>query len=227
LSKAVVTARMRQSVGFYGKLPVVGDFVSRRLPVEFIEPWDQWLQNNLSYSRQLLQEKWLDYYLTCPVWRFVLGKGVLDESVWLGVLMSSMDKVGRYFPLTLALAVNDEQLIGKVLTAKVDFFKHLEDIAISGLAEDCELESFDQALCSVIVPEPEKNDGCLTSRLRFGVTLKRTQAATVERLAVQLDRDKLPSSSLWISQGSEHVDGFVRIFDGLPAEADFNAMLTC
>ena len=26
--------------GFYGKLPVIGDFVTRRLPKAFVEAWD-------------------------------------------------------------------------------------------------------------------------------------------------------------------------------------------
>src|SRR5690606_36950533 len=29
--------------GFYGKLPSRGDFVSRRLPADFIGQWDAWL----------------------------------------------------------------------------------------------------------------------------------------------------------------------------------------
>ena len=40
--------------GFYGKLPSIGDFVSRRLPSDFIRPWDQWLQETLYLSKKEL-----------------------------------------------------------------------------------------------------------------------------------------------------------------------------
>ena len=33
------------SIGFFGKLPSHGDFLSRRLPRSFVDPWDSWLQS--------------------------------------------------------------------------------------------------------------------------------------------------------------------------------------
>ena len=41
MSRSPMSHEMAQGLGFYGKLPYVGDFVSRRLPGEFIRPWDQ------------------------------------------------------------------------------------------------------------------------------------------------------------------------------------------
>ena len=34
--------------GFFGKLPVYGDFIHKRLPRDFITPWDDWLQVGLA-----------------------------------------------------------------------------------------------------------------------------------------------------------------------------------
>ena len=56
--------------GFYGKLPAHGDFVQRNLPLDFVEPWDEWLQQSLSASKEALQDKWLETYLTSPIWHF-------------------------------------------------------------------------------------------------------------------------------------------------------------
>ena len=65
--------------GLYGKLPARGDFVRRRLPLAFVEPWDGWLQEAIVASRRALGERWLDVYLTSPMWRFALSAGLCGE----------------------------------------------------------------------------------------------------------------------------------------------------
>lgn len=90
------------ALGFYGKVATHGDFVSRRLPRSFLDPWDHWLQDCLRYSQEQLGADWLDVYLTSPVWRFALAPGVCGDGAWTGVLIPGVDRVGRYFPLTVA-----------------------------------------------------------------------------------------------------------------------------
>ena len=82
--------------GWYGKLPGLGDFAARRLDKAMVGVWDGWLQDGLQALRQ--QPGWLDAYLQSPVWCFALGAGVLGPQRWLGVMMPSVDAVGRYFP---------------------------------------------------------------------------------------------------------------------------------
>ena len=38
--------------GFYGKVATRGDFVGRRLPRTFLDPWDQWLQASLAHQER-------------------------------------------------------------------------------------------------------------------------------------------------------------------------------
>ena len=85
--------------GWYGKLPGLGDFAARRLDKAMVGVWDGWLQDGLQALRQ--QSGWLDAYLQSPVWCFALGAGVLGPQRWLGVMMPSVDAVGRYFPLAI------------------------------------------------------------------------------------------------------------------------------
>jgi type VI secretion system protein ImpM len=87
--------------GFYGKLPSKGDFVSRNLPYEFIDSWDKWLQKSLSYSQQLLDDKWKDYFQQSPMWCFALAPGIFLNQAAAGVIAPSNDRVGRSFPLTI------------------------------------------------------------------------------------------------------------------------------
>jgi type VI secretion system protein ImpM len=89
--------------GVYGKLPGLGDFVSRRLPRTVVDAIDGWLQSVIGDSRTLLGERWLDCYLSAPIWRFVLGAGVVDDGLWPGALVPSVDRVGRYFPFVVAV----------------------------------------------------------------------------------------------------------------------------
>jgi type VI secretion system protein ImpM len=95
------------TLGYYGKVPTHGDFVSKGLPRSFIDPWDQWLQEAILASRQQLGDQWLDYFLTSPLYHFALSPGICGDNGWLGILMPSVDKVGRYYPMTISLMINE------------------------------------------------------------------------------------------------------------------------
>lgn len=88
--------------GWFGKLPNVGDFASRRLPDAFIQRWDGWLQAGLAQAQAERGQAWLAGYLVAPIRRFWLSPGVIGDSGWAGLVMPSVDRVGRHFPLTLA-----------------------------------------------------------------------------------------------------------------------------
>ena len=88
--------------GFCGKIPSRGDFVRFGLPNGFVEPWEEWLRAGLVASRAAMGEDWLAAWLEAPVWRFALAPGVAGADTAVGVWMPSVDRVGRYFPLTLA-----------------------------------------------------------------------------------------------------------------------------
>lgn len=142
----------RQSPGFFGKFPVRGDFISRRLPADFIRDWDGWLQGSLTASREVLGENWLAVYLTSPLWRFILSPGVCGPHGWMGVLMPSVDRVGRYFPLTLALALNRDNGLAGLFVSAADWFGRLEHLALSCLEDGFDLDIFDKQLQQEALP---------------------------------------------------------------------------
>jgi type VI secretion system protein ImpM len=90
------------TVGFYGKLPARGDFVRAGLPRDFTDRWDDWLQAVIAGSHASMGEAWLPAFLEAPVWRFALPPGMCGERAVLGLMLPSVDKAGRYFPLTFA-----------------------------------------------------------------------------------------------------------------------------
>lgn len=90
--------------GWFGKIPALGDFVSRRLPPDLVQAWDDWLSVEIVGARQVLGESWPGVYAAGRNWCFALAPGVLDAKRWTGVLRPSADRVGRLFPLTIAVA---------------------------------------------------------------------------------------------------------------------------
>jgi len=137
--------------GFYGKLPSEGDFVTRRLPWEFTSAWDDWLQQGMQASRDALGERWLELYLSAPIWRFQLAPGVCGPVGWRGLFFASVDRVGRYFPLTLAFV--DPGPVGPAaLSADVDAWLAIEDAALAGLAPTMPIADFDRLMESLAPP---------------------------------------------------------------------------
>ena len=85
-------------LGFFGKVPAKRDFVSRHIPRSVLQPYENWLHACLAHSQNQMGNEWARYYLVAPIWRFWLGSKILGVPCQ-GVIMSSVDQVGRYFPL--------------------------------------------------------------------------------------------------------------------------------
>jgi type VI secretion system protein ImpM len=133
-------------IGWYGKIPRSGDFIVRRLPASFREPWDRWLQSAMAGSRERLGEGWREAYLSMPIWRFALAPGAVSPQGWAGLMMPSADSVGRHFPLTVASALPPARLdpAGTLLAAS-GWFDALEAIALSALEPGADASALDAA----------------------------------------------------------------------------------
>jgi type VI secretion system protein ImpM len=138
--------------GWYGKLPCLGDFASRRLPTDFITPWDAWLQRSIAASRRQLGDAWLDVFLTSPMWRFALAPGVCGEHAYAGLLLPSVDKVGRYFPLTLALPIPAEHTDIVALLGVQAWYAELEHVGLAALNVDYSPDALEAALADNVFP---------------------------------------------------------------------------
>ena len=141
--------------GWHGKLPALGDFVSRRLGPEFIEPWDAWLSSGLHALRSAAPATWLQAYLASPSWRFLLQPGALpaegtssgvSSQAWAGVLMPSVDRVGRYFPLTLVQPLRAAPVNGPQLQALWRGLALWDELARDALHDDWTAEQLEAAL---------------------------------------------------------------------------------
>lgn len=209
-------------VGLFGKLTSHGDFVSRRLAPSFVASWDAWLQACLLGSRTALGQGWLDIYLTSPIWRFALAPGVCDHQAWAGVLMPSVDRVGRHFPLTLAAASAGGLPLRSWLEEQGGWFEQLEDLALSSLAERFDFDRFDAALqaCTPLDAAPS-----VAASGALGVRVALEGVAAVGDACAALEAAALQGQSLWWTDGSDRVEPCVLLLRGLPAPAAFTRML--
>ena len=144
-------------LGFFGKLPARGDFVTRRLTRDFTDPWDGWLQDAIAMSAQQLGADWLDTYLTAPIWRFLLSAGVCGRLPMLGVMMPSVDRVGRYFPLTLAVTIADSAMPARAMLTAASWFDEVEQLALSALEDDADLDRIDREAEAIAPPTSESD----------------------------------------------------------------------
>lgn len=140
--------------GWYGKLPALGDFAGRRLPPLFVEPWDHWLASGMAFWRQG-DDAWPRTFLAAPTWRFALGADVpfAQSPGYAGVLMPSVDRVGRYFPLTVVRPRG----MGEAL-APAGWLKALERLALAALIDDWHAERFDAELGALLIDTDADTD---------------------------------------------------------------------
>lgn len=128
--------------GFFGKMPSIGDFVSRDLPQEVKIKLDDWFQTGLTHCSETLDVQWDLWYREAPIWHFYFSSGVVDESPWLGLWIASIDSAGRKFPLSL-LAPMNQPLTDMTSIYQYDpWFANCEDILFSVFNEPFDVELF-------------------------------------------------------------------------------------
>lgn len=210
--------------GLFGKLPQQADFVSRHLPGAFTDRWLGWLQAALSVSREQLGEDWLDCYLTSPIWRFALGPGVCLDSSVTGVLIPSVDEVGRYFPLTVAHP--GEHDVWLAHEAGEAWYRAAEAVALAALEAEvgfAELMGRLDALPPPCFPRPPSQ---AVAGGRRGLVVSRDEDADLlwTLLAAAADRH-LRHYGLWWTEGSARVPPCAVLCAGLPEAGWFAAFL--
>jgi type VI secretion system protein ImpM len=204
------------SVGFFGKVPTRGDFVQRALPATFVTPWDRWLQAGIAGSREVLGEAWLDVYLTSPVWRFALSANLAGELAAAGVLIPSVDGVGRYFPFTLA-GVLEAEATPAAIRSQTSWFDDAEALALDVLADDASLDGLLAGIEALDCPQP---GGPIPSDSE-GLRLAEADDGLADRL---LGHAAPPHGLLW-TKGSKLVQPTLLLVWQLPSPRRFTALL--
>lgn len=203
--------------GFYGKLAGRGDFVSRGLSQTLIKSWDDWLAAGIAASQAELGPRWLETYLVSPLWRFAVPAPLLGAEALIGVMMPSVDRVGRYFPLSILLPLPAGTDLSLIVGGADDWFERGEALLLSTLDEDAEFEVFENAVSAMGSPD------CLPAAdwESLGNGLQHCPAWMPAQRLQALASCALGRSSLWWGRGSERVPAGMLRCAGLPAASDF------
>ena len=104
----------------FGKMPAHGDFIARGLAAEERDTLDLYLSGELAAARDALGDSFEDRFDSAPPWRFAWA----GDTWTAGALASSVDSVGRRFPL----------LVGRT---------EVEPGAVASTTEACEQAIYD------------------------------------------------------------------------------------
>lgn len=223
--------------GFYGKLPSHGDFLTRGLSGDFVTAWDDWLQRGMIRSQEVLGEGWLDAFLTSPVWRFVLAPGAIDHHGYAGILFPSVDRVGRYFPMTAARRLSVDRVDLALLDVLEPWQRAAETVLLAALERDeNDLEELVRSICPEIDSATD-----LASQPHLPFPLDSIRSASHWRIA--LEPGAAPGRALagslfeslaaamapltiWWSGGSTNGGPSLRVSRGLPDPELFAEMIS-
>jgi len=217
-------------IGLYGKLPAYGDFIFRNLNSSFITPWDEWLQHFISGSQEQMGDDWLNIYLTSPIWRFVLSPGVIDSNMWAGLMMPSVDRVGRYFPISLVKPFDSNVNPIKFMLDQGNWFDALEAQCLSALDGSIDADALISAASETKLRiseyyQPTFNLGEMGPML-FGLNSNPDQMQTALPYILNASLTTgLSSFSFWQTSGSQLISPMLFSCQGLPPIAGIASML--
>lgn len=203
--------------GAFGKMPSVGDFFRMNAPPGFVQAWDDWLQRGLLQGAETLGDRWDAHYMSAPIWRFCLSGGLAGPSGVLGVIMPSVDRVGRRFPLTLMAPLEDgeEALLAHFLESEL--FQQAEDLALAALEDDMTRDRLAESLEGL--PTPSLHLGASVQSSGQSLTLSgyREGGSFLPDLATSFLDDRYQNPSIF----STEIDGVPRLMicEGLPTGA--------
>jgi type VI secretion system protein ImpM len=181
--------------GLFGKLPARGDFVRENLPRDFTDSWDAWWQRGLGETQRLPRDEWIAAWLEAPVWRFLLPPGLCGRNGVLGIWLPSVDRAGRYSPLTIAA------------TAPVDW------------------APFAGAMTSFLAAAEQAGRDALEHDLAPADLLQRIHDAFIATDAPVPAPDLAPGRAAWWTEGGPRVAARLETANALPEGSRFAALI--
>lgn len=201
-----------------------------RIPRAVLEPYENWLQAGLAMSRNDLGFGWEDTYLVAPIWRFWIGQSVLGHTC-AGAIMPSVDKVGRYFPLTIMYVGSADEAGSKpMLTGHEGWYASVEAQLLNCLRDDVEVDPSD-VLLSLTIPAMTDNERAVeVFSSGRGVSFSGQPSQSIEDFIASSREEHFNSAagsrSFWWSKGPEQGIPKLHVVDGLPDPHFFSQMLS-
>lgn len=210
------------SFGAFGKMPSVGDFFRISAPNAFVQVWDEWLQKCLVSGAHSFGQRWDELYMSVPIWRFCLSENLAGPDKIIGVLMPSIDRVGRRFPLTLMAKLPEDSSVVLDHFLQGDVFTSLEDTALSMLEDDATRDGLETALTGVAQPRATATPAFAKSGRTSIVQHGLGQTATPAILASTCLAGQYTNPSVWSAVMED--DTRLMVCDGLPEGANMQGL---
>ncbi|WFS04173.1 type VI secretion system-associated protein TagF [Rhizobium tumorigenes] len=148
------TSTEADKVGFFGKVRSHGDFVSTWLARGLQDALQVWLQSGVQRLQQVFPDDWEARFRTMPTWRFVVERGPWGAATLAGVIVPSLDRVGRRFPLVVVAPVPGFSGDPRRICLDDSWFTAAEGIAESTGRRDFDINEFTAGLKRLRSPHP-------------------------------------------------------------------------
>jgi type VI secretion system protein ImpM len=216
----------------FGKLAQKRDFIALFAPREFLNAWEPWMQSCVSASRDSLADSWQQSYLTAPIWRFWLGADICGATV-AGAFMSSLDGVGRYYPLTLFAYADPANAIAPPdIDAHEEWLAATEHLLLSTLDKDVTFEAIAAALDQLAPPaqqptgSPPEGMASLKAGTLASPSGERSFSDLFASLRAANHSSVYAAASFWWTVGGGEYQPFAFCCRGMPDPFLFTNMLT-
>lgn len=216
----VKVSEQHSAPGFFGKLPSHGDFISRRVPSELLGPWEAWLDAGLEQSREFFGDAWLETYLSSPIWCFCGSAGCCGDRPFCGLVMPSVDRLGRHYPLSILAPLGARDLPCEIAAETKGWFNRMEALALSCLDDGFDFAVFDAELAATVLPAADSAGSTLDMPIG-----EAGPAPVIGRLLGRLLETCAVAYSLWWTSGSRKIAACCRAYPRLPPIDDFAKLL--
>jgi type VI secretion system protein ImpM len=219
-----VEAALGTAFGAYGKMPSLGDFFRLHAPPGFVEPWDGFLQSMILEAQAALGEGFDTAFMSAPIWRFTLAAGLAGPHPAMGVVMPSVDRVGRRFPLTLVVPLDERAAPAASHFREGPLFARMETLALAMLDDGASRPALEEGLAALAPPAPA-TDPVLRSS---SGTLVLSQGEGIEGACADVAGALLATRHSRPSLWSTEVGGVPRLMvaEGLPGPREQVALIT-
>lgn len=221
-------------VGFFGKLPGYGDFVQRNVNPAIVDYWDNWILQAIDNSKSELKKQWKDRFFTSPIWRFHIHGGIVCDDAISGLMMPSVDSLGRCYPFFVICRFESKtdvftlaSIIDKAHAKCEEFLLHLLDQSRPNLDEvSSEIGQFYNPLKRHYIPKIADNETLAHNQIfQFNGKSEEEFSHINQRFLSFMAEQQDLSMTIWSRAQSQHLTPQYRYYKGMPPTYAFSSFL--
>lgn len=211
--------------GYFGKVPDIGDYIQSGVTVEFTDIWSEWLQSVLAVSKEQLSNRWLETFLTSPVWHFSISPGLCGDKTVIGTMMPSIDQVGRHYFFT---TIREVELSPYYYWKNRGWSEKAESHLLKLFDDNNSLEDWLSVFSNndwLVEQDFDISEPRIVAKNPKGIVLEDISELSEDVLVHYLLEFSFGNYCIWWTSGSKSVEQCKVVTSGLPFVGQFSAML--